>query len=186
LKKIKNIITVLLIGVMILTSMAGCKTATKKPAPARYTPTPTRPAPAPSKATPTPGYTTPAPTAPTAPTPAPVRKPTTESMRASRVAASVARIPEVNKATVVISGTTALVGVDMKAKVQGTHEKDVKKKIEKAVKDTDKSITRVYVTADPDLYKRIDNIARGISEGRPVSEFAKQISEIIKRITPGM
>jgi YhcN/YlaJ family sporulation lipoprotein len=107
-------------------------------------------------------------------------------MRASRVATNVARIPEVNKATVVISGTTALVGVDMKAKVQGTHEKDVKKKIEKAVKDTDKSITRVYVTADPDLYKRIDNIARGISEGRPVSEFAKQISEIIKRITPGM
>ena len=65
-------------------------------------------------------------------------------------------------------------------------ELEILEKIKKTVKDTDKSITRVYVTADPDLYKRIENIAKGISAGRPVSEFAKQISEIIKRITPGM
>lgn len=167
-KKIKSIITIMLIGIMIMVSMAGCKTATRKPTPARYTPAPTRTTPAPSK------------------TPTAVKKPTTESARASRIASNVAKIPEVNKATVVVYGSTALVGVDLKARVQGTLETDVKKKIEKTVKDTDKSITRVYVTADPDLYKRIDNIAKGISEGRPVSEFAKQISEIIKRITPGM
>ncbi|KHO62822.1 sporulation protein [Thermoanaerobacter sp. YS13] len=183
-KKIKSIITIMLIGIMIMVSMAGCKTATKKPAPARYTPAPTRTTPAPSKTAP--GYTTPAPRTPTMPAPTPVRKPTTESVRASKIASNVAKIPEVNKATVVVSGSTALVGVDMKARVQGTHETDVKKKIEKTIKNTDKSITRVYVTSDPDLYKRIDNIARGISAGRPVSEFAKQISEIIKRITPGM
>ena len=180
-KKIKSIITIMLIGIMIIVSMAGCKTATKKPTPARYTPAPTRTTPAPSKTAP--GYTTPA---PRTPAPTPVRKPTTESARASKIASNVAKIPEVNKATVVVSGSTALVGVDMKARVQGTNETDVKKKIEKDVKNTDKSITRVYVTSDPDLYKRIDNIARGISAGRPVSEFAKQISEIIKRITPGM
>jgi YhcN/YlaJ family sporulation lipoprotein len=168
LKKIKSIITIMLIGIMIMVSMAGCKTATRKPTPARYTPAPTRTTPAPSK------------------TPTAVKKPTTESARASRIASNVAKIPEVNKATVVVYGSTALVGVDMKARVQGTLETDVKKKIEKTVKDTDKSITRVYVTADPDLYKRIENIAKGISAGRPVSEFAKQISEIIKRITPGM
>ncbi|AEM79019.1 sporulation lipoprotein, YhcN/YlaJ family [Thermoanaerobacter thermohydrosulfuricus] len=182
-KKIKSIITIMLIGIMIMVSMAGCKTATKKPTPARYTPAPTRTTPAPSKTAP--GYTTPAPTTPT-PAPTAVRKPTPESVRASKIASNVAKIPEVNKATVVISGTNAIVGVDMKARVQGAHETDVKKKIEKTVKDTDKSIKRVYITADPDLYKRIDNIAKGISEGRPVSEFAKQISEIIKRITPGM
>lgn len=167
-----------------MTSMAGCKTATKKPTPARYTPAPTRTTPAPSKTAP--GYTTPVPRTPTVPAPTPVRKPTPESARAAKIASNVAKIPEVNKATVVVSGSNALVGTDMKARVQGAHETDIKKKVEKTVKDTDKAIKRVYITADPDLYKRIDNIARGISAGRPVSEFAKQISEIIKRITPGM
>jgi len=184
LKKIKSIITIVLIGTMIIASMAGCRTTARKPAPTRYTPTPTRTVPAPSKTAPR--YTTPAPRTPTTPAPTPVRKPTTEKARATTIATNVAKIPEVNKATVVVSGSTAIVGVDMKAKVQGTRETDVKKKVEKTVKDTDKSITRVYVTSDPDLYKRIDNIAKGISAGRPVSEFAKQISEIIKRITPGM
>ncbi|MGB9679202.1 MAG: YhcN/YlaJ family sporulation lipoprotein [Thermoanaerobacteraceae bacterium] len=182
-KKIKSIITLMIAVVMVMTSLAGCKTATKKPTPTRFTPAPTRTAPTPTP--PAPGYTTPAPRTPTSPA-TPVKKSSTESTRAEKIATAVARIPEVNKTTVVITGNTALVGVDMKAKVQGTTETELKKKIAKTVKDTDKSIKNVSVTADPDLYKRIDNISKGIAEGRPISEFAKQIAEIIKRITPSM
>jgi YhcN/YlaJ family sporulation lipoprotein len=160
LKKTRKILLMLFVITMIITTvLSGCKPA-KKPTPTRYTP------PAPKT------------------TPAPVRKPVSETARAERIARNVAKIPEVNKATVVISGSTALVGIDMKAHVQGAHETEVKKKVEKTVRETDKAVKNVSVTADPDLYKRIDNIAKGIAAGRPLSEFTKQIAEILKRITP--
>lgn len=177
-KKTRNILLILLTLIMALSiSLTGCK-ATKKPSPTRYTPTTPRTTPAPS-----PGMTTPAPSR-TPTTPAPVKRPVPQSTRAAKIATNVAKLPEVNKATVVISGNTAIVGIDMKASVQGTHETQVKKKVEKTVRDTDKSIKNVSVTSDPDLYKRIDNIAKGIAAGRPLSEFTKQITEILKRITP--
>lgn len=167
---------------MIAVTLTGCKLAARKPTPTRYTPAPTRTVPTPAR--PAPGYTTPAPKTPVTPAPVPARKPTTDSTRAAKIASKVAKIPEVNKATVVISGNTALVGIDMKSKVQGAHETTVKKKVEKTVRDTDKAIKNVSVTSDPDLYTRINNIAKGIAAGRPLSEFTKQISEILKRITP--
>ncbi|MDK2805126.1 YhcN/YlaJ family sporulation lipoprotein [Thermoanaerobacterium thermosaccharolyticum] len=177
-KKTRNILLILLTLIMALSiSLTGCK-ATKKPSPTRYTPTTPRTTPAPS-----PGMTTPAPSR-TPTTPAPAKRPVPQSTRAAKIATNVAKLPEVNKATVVISGNTAIVGIDMKASVQGTHETQVKKKVEKTVRDTDKSIKNVSVTSDPDLYKRIDNIAKGIAAGRPLSEFTKQITEILKRITP--
>lgn len=177
-KKTRNILLILLTLIMALSiSLTGCK-ATKKPSPTRYTPTTPRTTPAPS-----PGMTTPAPSrTPTTPTPA--KRPVLQSTRAAKIATNVAKLPEVNKATVVISGNTAIVGIDMKASVQGTHETQVKKKVEKTVRDTDKGIKNVSVTSDPDLYKRIDNIAKGIAAGKPLSEFTKQITEILKRITP--
>lgn len=182
-KKAKNILLIILItATMIMATLTGCKPAAKKPTPARYTPSPTRTVPTPTR--PAPGYTTPVPRTPVTPTPVPVRRPTTESARAAKIASNVAKIPEVNKATVVISGNTALVGIDMKSRVQGAHETNVKKKVEKTVRDTDKAIKNVSVTSDPDLYTRINNIAKGIAAGRPLSEFTKQISEILKRITP--
>lgn len=177
-KKTRNILLILLTLIMALSiSLTGCK-ATKKPSPTRYTPTTPRTTPAPS-----PGMTTPAPSR-TPTTPAPAKRPVPQSTRAAKIATNVAKLPEVNKATVVVSGNTAIVGIDMKASVQGTHETQVKKKVEKTVRDTDKSIKNVSVTSDPDLYKRIDNIAKGIAAGRPLSEFTKQITEILKRITP--
>ncbi|AST58713.1 sporulation lipoprotein, YhcN/YlaJ family [Thermoanaerobacterium thermosaccharolyticum] len=182
-KKTRNILLILLTLIMALSiSLTGCKT-TKKPSPTRYTPTTPRTTPAPS-----PGMTTPAPsrtpTTPTPTTPAPVKRPVPQSTRAAKIASNVAKLPEVNRATVVISGNTAIVGIDMKANVQGTHETQVKKKVEKTVRDTDKGIKNVSVTSDPDLYTRINNIAKGIAAGRPLSEFTKQITEILKRITP--
>ncbi|SNX52800.1 YhcN/YlaJ family sporulation lipoprotein [Thermoanaerobacterium sp. RBIITD] len=174
-KKARNFFLMLLALIMALTiSLTGCKPA-KRPSPTRYTP------PAPRMTTPAPQRT---PTTPAPTTPVPARRPAPESARAARIATNVAKIPEVNKATVVISGNTAIVGIDMKSKVQGAHETEVKKKVEKIVRDTDKGIKHVSTTSDPDLYTRLNNIAKGIAAGRPLSEFTKQIAEILKRITP--
>ncbi|WP_045409975.1 YhcN/YlaJ family sporulation lipoprotein [Thermoanaerobacterium saccharolyticum] len=187
-KNSKKIFLILLALIMALSiSLTGCK-ASKKPSPTRYTPTTPRttPAPSPGMTTPAPSRvpTTPTPTTPAPTTPTPAKKPVPQSVRAAKIASNVAKLPEVNKATVVISGNIAIVGIDMKASVQGTNETQVKKKVEKTVRDTDKGIKNVSVTSDPDLYTRINNIAKGIAAGRPLSEFTKQITEILKRITP--
>ncbi len=60
----------------------------------------------------------------------------------------------------------------------------LKNKIDKAVKEADPNIKHVHVTANPDLYKRIENVGRDIRTGKPLTGLATEIQEIIRRITP--
>lgn len=108
------------------------------------------------------------------------------SDRAENIARKVANLNDVNSATVVISGDTAIVGIDMKNNLEGNITDDLKGKVRKIVKDTDDKIGNVSVTADPDLYQRLSNMARDIRNGKPISGFSKEIQEILRRITPNM
>ena len=108
------------------------------------------------------------------------------SNRAENISRKVADLNDINSCTTVITGNTALVGIDMKNNVEGKVTDDIKRKVEKTVKDADNNITTVSVTADADLYKRLSNMARDIRNGKPVSGFADEIQEILRRITPNM
>lgn len=136
-----------------------------------------RPAPTPS--TPAPRTATP---------PRTVTKPKTVATdmvaRSRNIANQVAAMPEVEKAAVVITGNTALVGVTIKGSVEGKLSDQVKKKIETTVKTVDKGIKNVVVTADPDLFDRIRLMMNDIAKGKPVSGFTREINEMINRITP--
>lgn len=112
---------------------------------------------------------------------------TTDNMsgRTSRIIREVENIRDVRNATVVITDRTALVGVDLTSGTKGELNREIKREIEDAVKRADRDITKVSVSADPDIFKRIDNIARDIGTGRPLSGFGREIEEIIRRITPG-
>lgn len=104
--------------------------------------------------------------------------------RANGIAQRVANLNEVNSASVLISGNSCIVGVDMKNNIQGKMTTDLKQKIERTVRNTDSSIKNVSITADPDLYTRISNMATNIGNGRPITGFAKEFEEILRRITP--
>ncbi len=106
--------------------------------------------------------------------------------RADRIVNAIVKLDEVRSATVVISETTALVGVNTTDTTKGEMNTEIKREIEETVKNTDAQITRVSVTADPDLFKRIENIARETSSGRPLSGFGREIEELVRRITPGL
>ncbi|WP_069650147.1 YhcN/YlaJ family sporulation lipoprotein [Caloranaerobacter ferrireducens] len=108
------------------------------------------------------------------------------STRAEKIADSIVDLPGVDDATVVITGNTALVGVDIEEDLEGKVVTDLKKQIVARVKQIDKNIKNVTVTADPDLFERIDDIAQEINRGRGMSEFADEVKEIIRRITPSM
>lgn len=106
--------------------------------------------------------------------------------RADRIVNAVVKLDEVKSATVVISETTALVGVNLTNTTKGEMNSEIKRQIEETVKRTDREITRVSVTADPDIFKRIENIARETGRGRPLSGFGREIEELVRRITPGL
>jgi len=105
------------------------------------------------------------------------------SARADKIVDAVTNLDEVKSATVVITDNTALIGVML---TRNTDEvaTDLKDKIEDVVKQTDREIDRVAVTANPDLITRIRNIADETGEGRPLSGFGREVEEILRRIIP--
>jgi len=107
------------------------------------------------------------------------------SDRADKIVKEVTKLKDVKSATVVITDSTALVGINLTSGTKGNLNAQIKKEVEDAVKKADRNIARVSVTADPDLFTRIGNIARDIGQGRPISGFATEVEEIIRRITPG-
>lgn len=104
--------------------------------------------------------------------------------RADRIADKVEELDQVNNATVVITENTVLVGIDMDRETKGELSADIKEEVEDAVQSVDRQIDRVAVTADPDIFTRIENVANNIGEGRPLSGFGQEIEEIIRRIIP--
>lgn len=101
-----------------------------------------------------------------------------------RIADRVEDIQGVNKAYVLISGNTAIVGVDMDNNAEGQVTRNLKQKIEKAVKRVDNNIDNVSVTADPDLLTRIQNMFEDMDKGNPIRGFTDEFQEILRRITP--
>lgn len=106
------------------------------------------------------------------------------SKRADTIAKKVTDLNEVNSSSVLLTGNTCIVGVNIKNNIEGKTTSDLKQKIEKTVKNTDNEVKNVSITADPDIYKRISNMATDIGNGNPISGFADEFEEILRRITP--
>ncbi len=104
--------------------------------------------------------------------------------RADKIVDAVVKLDEIQSATVVISEKTAVVGVNLKDSKTAEVDRELEKKVEDTVKKADSRIDRVAVTTDPDLFTRIENIAKETGRGRPLSGFGREIEEIIRRITP--
>lgn len=104
--------------------------------------------------------------------------------RAEEIADAVADEKEIESATCIITGDTAMIGVQFDDQYKGELTDKIKKKVEEVAKRADKDIDRVVVTADPDIVSRIEDIFEDIGEGRPLSGFAREINELLNRIQP--
>jgi len=104
--------------------------------------------------------------------------------RARTIAQKVANLNEVDRASCLITGNTAIVAVDMKNNIRGQMTTELKQKIETKVKNTDNRIKNVAITADPDLSTRVRTMATDMENGKPITGFADEIKEILRRITP--
>jgi YhcN/YlaJ family sporulation lipoprotein len=104
--------------------------------------------------------------------------------RAEEIANAAAKQKEVESAACVITGNTAMVGLQFDDQYKGDLTDAIKKQVEKRVKNADKRITRVVVTADPDMVSRLEEIFEDIGKGRPISGFTEELNEMINRINP--
>lgn len=125
----------------------------------------------------------PAPTAPAPATPLP-QNPAESGPLAENLAERAVAVEGVKQATVVLTGSTALVGIDLKAGIERANTNAIKDKVAGVVKRADNRIKNVLVSTDPDTVVRIRKVAAGIGEGRPVTSFSREVGEIIRRISP--
>jgi len=123
------------------------------------------------------------PQAPTAP--APERPLPTDPNQSSRLADQLAgqanQVQGVDSTTVVLTGSTALVGINLKS---GADAATVKNQVADVVKRADNRVKNVLVSTDPELNQRIVSISKGLAEGRPLSAFTNEVNELIKRLSP--
>ena len=102
------------------------------------------------------------------------------------IAENLKTINGVENAIVVVSGNTALVGIDVADDFISDGDKDLKGEITKQVKNMQPDITNVAISESPDLFQRIQNLSRDISNGRPMQGLGNEFMEIVNRIVPDM
>ncbi len=106
----------------------------------------------------------------------------TTANRADRIAQSVAKISGIGQASVVISGNTAIVGIEVSGILDDAKLIKLKGEAEKEVKRTDPSIEHVAVTAAAELVRRVTNMADSVAGGQtPANE---RMGDVIRQLTP--
>ncbi|WHH58879.1 YhcN/YlaJ family sporulation lipoprotein [Petroclostridium sp. X23] len=107
---------------------------------------------------------------------------TNANTTAQNIANQLSAMDNVEDATVVISGNTALVGVDIKDNYNN-HEQ-LKSNMVQKVKSMAPNVTNVAITESPDLYERITNLSRDMRNGTVMQGLSNEFTEIVNRITP--
>lgn len=107
-----------------------------------------------------------------------------EQEQAERLADIASDVEGVRDATVVITGDTAYVGIDIDSNTEDEQTNRVKDEVGERVKEEEDSIERVLVSADADTIERLEEIGEDIGDGRPISGFLDELTEMFRRPTP--
>jgi len=92
-------------------------------------------------------------------------------------------IRDVRDATCVVIGDMAVVGIDVEGELDRSRVGTIKYAVAEALKSDPAGVNAV-VTADIDLYHRLQEIRRDIAAGRAAEGFAEELADIVGRIMP--
>lgn len=100
------------------------------------------------------------------------------SSRLARVAESV---PEVRRATVVLTHTTAIVGLELHS---ASDKGEVFKKVVALLDEEEARIQTVRITSNTETIERIKLVADAIHGGKTVNRFSREIVDIMRTTIP--
>ncbi|MDR1914302.1 MAG: YhcN/YlaJ family sporulation lipoprotein [Clostridiales bacterium] len=104
----------------------------------------------------------------------------TEKERAKKIADAVRELGEIDKAAVIISGNTAIIGVKTSVPLPDDELVELKSLVKESVEVTDANIDHITVTTSEDLVERISRMDRaGFSDGSPT--LNKEKSDFVPR-----
>lgn len=106
--------------------------------------------------------------------------------QANYIAESVNRIPGVERSAVLVTGNTAIIGVDLKADIGGSRIDTIKYSVKETAENTIPKGMRAVVTADVDTVTRVRELIAGTRQGRPIDSLGDEIADIISRLLPEM
>lgn len=100
----------------------------------------------------------------------------------NRLSNSATEVEGVRRAIVVLSSDNkkelvALVGLTLNGGT-ASQAQAIKDAVIKKVKSVDRRVTQVLATTDPNMVKRISDIAAGIIEGKPIKSYARDVNEL--------
>lgn len=110
--------------------------------------------------------------------------PSQATKTANKLASKITKLRNVNSATVVIVGSTAYVGLQIKPHVLGVKTTTLARDVVNLVKRTDKKIKTVTVLTDAASIATLKSIAQGVATGKPISTFTSELAKIGRSITP--
>ncbi|KAA9025746.1 YhcN/YlaJ family sporulation lipoprotein [Niallia endozanthoxylica] len=103
---------------------------------------------------------------------------------ADRAAEKIAQMREVDRANVIVTDNNAYVAAKLADNADNGLTSYVEKRISDMVKAAYPEIEHVYVSVNPDFYKRTTSYAEDIRNGRPVAGFFDEFSELVRRVFP--
>ncbi|UYZ24353.1 YhcN/YlaJ family sporulation lipoprotein [Mesobacillus jeotgali] len=92
-------------------------------------------------------------------------------------------IPNVDDAAAVVVGRYAIVGIDVKDRMERSEVDTVKYTVAEALKK-DPHGARAVVVADPDITARLREISEDIQNGQPIQGIMNELSDITGRVMP--
>jgi YhcN/YlaJ family sporulation lipoprotein len=101
---------------------------------------------------------------------------------ATQASEKIAQMNVVKTANVLITGKNAYVAVVLNP--NQPLSPDLENQIAQQVKSTDPTIQNVYISANPDFVSRVQTYVNDIRQGRPVTGFYDEFTEIVRRVFP--
>ncbi|GAB6460001.1 YhcN/YlaJ family sporulation lipoprotein [Bacillus cereus] len=102
---------------------------------------------------------------------------------ADHLASLAASVPGVNDATAVVFGKYAIVGIDVKAKLDRTRVESIKYSVAESLKN-DPDGANAVVVADVDTYERLKQIGKQIKKGKTGEGILDELAAIVGRVMP--
>lgn len=102
---------------------------------------------------------------------------------AENIRGQAVKVPGVKDAAVVVYNTSAYVGIKTNGK-DTDGDRGLIEQVAKKTKETEGTITTVYVSTDANFMKRISEFSNNMKSGTPKGNFKNEIDELVRNMQP--